>query len=289
MMSNKRVTIRTLYNLNKATGSPFFGDLSQFQFMAGYVMDYEYLDKNFMKIYKSFYPRWNLQYENSNDDVLKEFQEDIKAIMIKNEENYKRIYEVISSKYNPVYNYDRHEVIVDTHRGTDKLTDKMGARSQTNVNGAKKQTNSYGEQTNTSNYGPATRNDDNKLAGFNSTEYSNVANTTSTEQARTDVDRINAHNDNISTDASTDTITNDKYSDIHTTEHGLTIRHEATIEGNIGVTTATAMLKEHVDFWNNIYNFYQIIEADIIAELCTVTDNGYDAFGLYCDDEIEVI
>ena len=49
------------------------------------------------------------------------------------------------------------------------------------------------------------------------------------------------------------------------------------------------MLKEHVDFWNNIYNFYQIIEADIIAELCTVTDNGYDAFGLYCDDEIEVI
>ena len=289
MMSNKRATIRTLYNLNKATGSPFFGDLSQFQFMEGYVMDYEYLDKNFMKIYKSFYPRWNLQYENSNEDVLKEFQEDIKAIMIKNEENYKRIYEVISSKYNPVYNYDRHEVIVDTHRGTDKLTDEMGARSQTNLNGAKNQTNSYGEQTNTSKYGPAKRNDDNKLAGFNSTEYSNVANTTSTEQARTDVDTINAHKDNISTDASTDTITNDKYSDIHTTEHGLTIKHKAIIEGNIGVTTATAMLKEHVDFWNNIYNFYQIIEADIIAELCTVTDNGYDAFGLYCDDEIEVI
>lgn len=340
----KRVSLKTLYNLNKTSNSPLFGDLSHFEFMTGYMMDYEYFDRNFMKQHQSFCPRWNLQEESTESAVLESFKQDVYDLFIKNEENYKRLYQIVESKYNPVYNYDRHEVTIDTHSGTDKLTDEMGSKTETNNLGAQKQTNNYGEVNGTNNYGEVdgtnnygevngtnnygevdtsdsigaqTQTGVESIAGFNSSDFNNsdkneqtasARNDSHHESAKIDTNKIEArtdsHHENAKTDtnkidARTDMITNDAvtntteqagYSDIHTTLHGLTITHNSDIEGNIGVTTATAMLQEHYEFWHDLFNFYEGLYQDIIKYLCTIYDDAPDAFQrFYGGDCIDVI
>lgn len=304
----KRVSLKTLYNLNKTSNSPFFGDLSNFEFMTGYMMDYEYFDRNFMKQHQSFCPRWNLQEESTEEAVLESFKQDVHDLFIKNEENYKRLYEIVESKYNPVYNYDRHEVTIDTHSGSDTLTDEMGAKSETNKLGAQKQTNNYGEVNGTNNYGELNTSDSigaqtqtgiESIAGFNSSDFNNsdkneqtasARNDTHHESAKTDTNKIEARTDTIANDAVTNTTEQTSYSDVHTTLHGLTINHKSDISGNIGVTTATAMMQEHYEFWHDLFNFYEGIYQDIIKDLCTIYDEAPDAFQrIYGGDCIDVI
>lgn len=304
----KRVSLKTLYNLNKTSNSPLFGDLSHFEFMTGYMMDHEYFDRNFMKQHQSFCPRWNLQEESTETAVLESFKQDVYDLFIKNEENYKRLYQIVESKYNPVYNYDRHEVTIDTHSGTDKLTDEMGSKTETNNLGAQKQTNNYGEVNGTNNYGELNTSDSigeqtqtgiDSIAGFNSSDFNNSDKNEQTASARNDSHHESAKTDTNKVDARTDMITNDAvinttehagYSDIHTTLHGLTISHNSDIEGNIGVTTATAMLQEHYEFWHDLFNFYEGIYQDIIKNLCTIYDDAPDAFQrFYGGDCIDVI
>ena len=303
-----RVSLKTLYNLNKTSNSPFFGDLSHFDFMNGYMMDYEYFDRNFMKQHQSFCPRWNLQEESTEAGVLSSFKQDVYDLFIKNEENYKRLYQIVESKYNPVYNYDRHEVTIDTHSGSDTLTDEMGSKTETNKLGAQKQTNNYGEVNGTNNYGELDTSDSigaqtqtgiESIAGFNSSDFNNSDKNEQTasgrsdshhESSKTDTNKIEARTDTIANDAVTNTTEQAGYSDIHTTLHGLTINHKSDIEGNIGVTTATAMLQEHYEFWHDLFNFYEGIYQDIIKCLCTIYDEATDAFQwIYGGDCIDVI
>lgn len=303
-----RVSLKRLYNLNKTSNSPFFGDLSHFEFMTGYMMDYEYFDRNFMKQHQSFCPRWNLQEESTEEAVLESFKQDVYDLFVKNEENYKRLYEIVESKYNPVYNYDRHEVTIDTHSGSDTLTDEMGAKTETNKLGAQKQTNNYGEVNGTNNYGELDTSDSigaqtqtgiESIAGFNSSDFNNsdkneqtasARNDTHHESAKIDTNKIEARTDTIANDAVTNITEQAKYSDVHTTLHGLTINHKSDISGNIGVTTATAMLQEHYEFWHDLFNFYEGIYQDIIKDLCTIYDEAPDAFQrIYGGDCIDVI
>lgn len=429
-----RVSLKTLYNLNKQTGEPFFGDLSHFDFMTGYVMDHEYLDRNFMKQHASFCPRWNLQEEKTEADVLDVFKQDVYDLLIKNEENYKRLYQIVESKYNPVYNYDRHEVTIDTHGGTDKVTDNIGEVNETNNIGATKETSNYGAINETNEYGSHTVTDDygaskestnygsttvtdefgenvqtniygesvqtnvygekntatvsgeingtntygaisindtvgaqtsattNQTSGYNSSDFVNAdkttvengsRNDTHTESAKTDTNKVESHTDSQKEDSYTDTLTGasktdtltgasktdthttnaktdtvnvDQKTDTHTTSaktdshivtervdsvsgdarintnktdareniqttiHGMTINHKSDIEGNIGVTTATAMLTEHYEFWHDLFNFYEGIYQDIIKHLCTIYDDAPDAFQRYYGGEcIDVI
>lgn len=303
-----RVSLKRLYNLNKQTGEPFFGDLSHFDFMTGYVMDHEYLDRNFMKQHASFCPRWNLQEEKTEADVLDVFKQDVYDLLIKNEENYKRLYQIVESKYNPVYNYDRHEVTIDTHGGTDKVTDNIGEVNETNNIGQVKNTANYGEINGTNNYGELNVSDSvgaqtqtgvDSIAGFNSSDFNNAGKNEQTassrsdthhESAKTDTNKVEAHVDSNTTDARVDTNKIDARENIQTTIHGMTINHKSDIEGNIGVTTATAMLTEHYEFWHDLFNFYEGVYQDIITHLCTIYDNAPEAFqSFYGGECIDVI
>ncbi len=59
--------------------------------------------------------------------------------------------------------------------------------------------------------------------------------------------------------------------------NSMTESYTLTRKGNIGVSTATDMIKKHVDFWTS-FNFYHYVFSVIARELLTVNDGGgYDA------------
>lgn len=254
------VTIKDLYNLAHANSEPLFGSgMAVFPFMSQYVENSAYFDRNIVINRGFFSPIWNEEDEESTEEILTAFRFDVAGLLKKNEENYTRLYNLMSIDYEPLNNYDMTSVVTDQQSGEDTETTVNGERVTTDVLGEAVSTDENGEQTST---------DTDGLAGFNSTDFSDSEQSVSVDNTYTDTHTDEEHTNKRTEDEATDT---------KTTEYGHLLTHNERKYGNLGVTTSQQMAESEKNLWTS-FKFFDIIVNDIIKELCTFSDNGYECF-----------
>lgn len=158
-----------------------------------------------------------------------------------------RLWESENVNFSPIENYDRYEDISTVRCGNETTElDKAGTEKETST------TNGAVENAVKNNQLEIVKNEPTSyttnLIDASTTEYSGNADTSTTTY-------------NGLTDVKETTYTDRK--DITTHNYNnITDKHEAHIHGNIGVTTATAMLSEYVvfystyKFWENFWKMY---------------------------------
>lgn len=172
-----------------------------------------------------------------------------------------RLWELESVNFSPIENYDRYEDISTVRSGNETTElDKVGTEKETST------TNGAVENTVKNNQTEIVKNEPTSyttnLIDTSTTEYSGNADTsTTTYNGLTDV-KETAYTDRKDT-------TTHNYNNI-------TDKHEAHIHGNIGVTTATAMMSEFVSFYST-YNFWVkfwelYIKINCRADFCTESE-----------------
>lgn len=253
------VTIKELYAVAHENSEPLFGDMSDFEFMSDYVTNYAYYDRNTVINRGFFFPVWNDEDEDTTADILTAFQTDIYGLLLKNSENYTRLYNLLSIEYEPLQNYDRTSVVTDQQSGEDVETTENGEQTTTDV---------YGEAVSTDENGAQTTTDTDGIAGFNSTDFSDSEQSVTADDTYTDTHTDNEH---------TNTHTEGAVDDIKTTAYGHLLTHNERTYGNIGVTTSQQMAESERDLWTK-FKFFDIIVNDIVKELCYFVDDGYECF-----------
>ena len=151
-----------------------------------------------------------------------------------------RMWELENINFSPIENYDRYEDI-STVRSGNETTElgKTGTEKETSITNGAVENAIKNNQTETVKNEPTSYTTN--LIDTSTTEYSGNADTsTTTYNALTDT-KETAYTDRKDT-------TTHVYNDI-------TDKHNAHIHGNIGVTTATAMMTEYVDFYST-YKFW---------------------------------
>lgn len=152
-----------------------------------------------------------------------------------------RLWELEGVNFSPIENYDRYEDISTVRSGNETTElDKTGTEKETSTTNGAVENAIKNNQTETVKNEPTSYTTN--LIDTSTTEYSGDADTSTTiyngltdvkETAYTDRKDTTTHNYNNITD-----------------------KHEAHIHGNIGVTTATAMMTEYVDFYST-YKFWE--------------------------------
>ena len=171
----------------------------------------------------------------------------ITSLFYLNAENYSRQYEIVKSVYVPTDNYAKNSVITTEHSGTETDTNiKSGSEKSeyingtiTNTNGAVEHTTIVKETVVDKSLVDKGKSIDNTGAQINTTERGNDTRTTSYNNLTNSNEKSFTNRKDIVTEQTT---------------------------GNVGVTTATAMLTEHNVFWNN-FNFWLVIINDILKVL----------------------
>lgn len=185
------------------------------------------------------------------------------------------------------------EQVVESQKGEQVNSESLGVLEKTLQKGA---------QTNNDNMGAQHKEGVGGIAGFNSTSFSDsnkavedldAVQNSRTEGERTDKETQGAvqnsytdgqrkdsqtmqeHKDTFAEEARQDVTNIGEREDTHEQSYDNTMTHAAHIHGNIGVTTATAMLEEAVDFYSR-WNFYNKLYSIILGELCYWSDPGYD-------------
>lgn len=169
-----------------------------------------------------------------------------------------RLWELESVNFSPIENYDRYEN-VNTVRSGNETTElgKFGTEKETSTTNGTVENAIKNNQTEKVKNEPTSYTTN--LIDTSTTEYSGDADTsTTTYNDLTDI-KETEYTDRKDT-------TTHNYNDI-------TDKHEAHIHGNIGVTTATAMMTEYVDFYST-YNFWVkfweiYVTINCRADFCT--------------------
>lgn len=163
-----------------------------------------------------------------------------------------RLWELESINFSPIENYDRYETISTVKSGNESTElDKTGTETETNTTTGSVINSIKNNQTETVKNEPTSYTTN--LIDTSTTEYSGEADTSTT-----DYNNLTATKEN--------TFTGRKDTTTHT-YNDITDKHEAHIHGNIGVTTATAMMTEYVDFystyrfWKKFWNLYITINC----------------------------
>ena len=162
-------------------------------------------------------------------------------------ENYSRQYQIVKSVYVPTDNYAKNSVITTEHTGTETDTNTKSGSEQseyingtiTNTNGAVEHTTTVKETVVDKSLVDKGKSIDNTGAQINTTERGNDTRTTTYNNLTNSNEKSFTDRKDIVTEQTT---------------------------GNVGVTTATAMLTEHNVFWNN-FNFWLVIINDILKVL----------------------
>ena len=347
-----KLNLKNLWKIAKTNNQPLLGtstDLATLDFMEEYLETYEAFDRDIARNRGFFSPTWNLGDEDTDAEVFQQWQKDVYYYLLKNKENYTRLFNLLSIEYEPLQNYDKHSYIETIEDGQDVLTDNIGARhseddmaqrqdtnaygatSESHTKGQRQDTTTHGQITVTDSFGAVSETDtigavsnsdvhgaenttsENEVAGFNSSGYvdsdKNTTNKGSVTDSHTEASRTNGHSETAHSDthttgqnddsftegqqidsssalAHTDTLTQgahlDKHderaaTDSHTTDYGKTVGVDEHKFGNLGVTTSQQMALSEIDLWNN-FKFYDILFGDIVKELCTFYDEGYDCF-----------
>lgn len=172
-----------------------------------------------------------------------------------------RLWELESINFSPIENYDRYEDISTVRSGNETTElDKAGTEKETSITNGAVENAIKNNQTETIKNEPSSYTTN--LIDTSTTEYSGNADTsTTTYNALTDT-KETAYTDRKDT-------TTHVYNDI-------TDKHNAHIHGNIGVTTATAMMTEYVDFYST-YNFWVkfweiYVKINCRADFCTESE-----------------
>lgn len=162
--------------------------------------------------------------------------------------NWAKEYATLSLEYNPIENYNRHEVMKDdttekeyghTNTRTDNLTDTRN-----------------GSETDTANQVVTA---ETKTSGFNSAEYQPNTQVITTPSGNGDVHAYNAV-----TDAHTGTQT-DRESGKDTETRNYTL----DTSGNIGVTTSQQMLESEREVWK--WNFFEDVVFPAVDRVLTIS------------------
>lgn len=172
-----------------------------------------------------------------------------------------RLWELESVNFSPIENYDRYEDISTVRSGNETTElDKVGTEKETSTTTGAVENAVKNNQTETIKNEPTSYTTN--LIDTSTTEYSGNADTsTTTYNGLTDV-KETAYTDRKDT-------TTHNYNNI-------TDKHEAHIHGNIGVTTATAMMTEYVNFYST-YNFWVkfweiYVTINCRADYCTESE-----------------
>lgn len=172
-----------------------------------------------------------------------------------------KLWELESVNFSPIENYDRYEDISTVRSGNETTElDKTGTEKETSTTNGAVENAIKNNQTETVKNEPTSYTTN--LIDTSTTEYSGEADTsTTTYNGLTDV-KETEYTDRKDT-------TTHNYNDI-------TDKHEAHIHGNIGVTTATAMMTEYVDFYST-YNFWVkfwgiYVTINCRADFCTESE-----------------
>lgn len=172
-----------------------------------------------------------------------------------------RLWELESVNFSPIENYDRYEDISTVRSGNETTElDKVGTEKETSTTNGAVENAVKNNQTEIVKNEPTSYTTN--LIDTSTTEYSGNADTsTTTYNGLTDV-KETAYTDRKDT-------TTHNYNNI-------TDKHEAHIHGNIGVTTATAMMSEFVSFYST-YNFWVkfwelYIKINCRADFCTESE-----------------
>ena len=310
-----KVNLKQLWKIAKTNNQPLLGlstDLSTLDFMSDYLTKTEAFDREIARERGFFWPVWNLDEEETEEDVFEQWQKDVYYHLYKNKENYQRLYDLMSIEYEPLTNYDKHSYITEIDDGQDQTTDALGARhseddyaSKQNTDaygaistsdsfGARSDSTVYGAVSETDTHGAKTTTSTDKIAGFNSATYVNSGQgdiqegqqqDTHTELSKTDTNNVGAQSNSHTEQAKTDTHTEgahiDKHderavTDTHTTAYGKEHSYDEHTTGNIGVTTSQQMAQSEIDLWNS-FKFYDILIGDIIKNLCHYYQPGDEA------------
>lgn len=172
-----------------------------------------------------------------------------------------RLWELENVNFSPIENYDRYEDISTVRSGNETTElDKAGTEKETSTTNGAVENAVKNNQTEIVKNEPTSYTTN--LIDTSTTEYSGNADTsTTTYNGLTDV-KETAYTDRKDT-------TTHNYNNI-------TDKHEAHIHGNIGVTTATAMMSEFVSFYST-YNFWVkfwelYIKINCRADFCTESE-----------------
>lgn len=150
------------------------------------------------------------------------------------------LWKLESVNFSPIENYDRYEDISTIRSGNEKMEfTKDGTEIETTTTTGNVINSLKNNQTETTKNEPTSYNTN--LVDTSTTEYSGDADTNTTFYDDLQNTKENSYNNRKDTTTHT-------YNDIKD-------KHEAHIHGNIGVTTATAMMTEYVDFYST-YNFW---------------------------------
>lgn len=171
------------------------------------------------------------------------------------------LWKLESVNFSPIENYDRYEDITTTRSGNEKTEfTKDGTETETTTTTGNVINSLKNNQTETTKNEPTSYTTN--LVDTSTTEYSGDADTNTTFYDDLQNTKENSYNNRKDTTTHT-------YNDIKD-------KHEAHIHGNIGVTTATAMMTEYVDFYST-YNFWVkfwgiYVTINCRADFCTESE-----------------
>lgn len=250
------IRISDVYKQNAASGTKMLSDFPA-DFWADYRNDYQKYDKVFRRMFNSFY-YFMQSPEEEAVDVANNFREDVYNHLLINEKKYEelfRIQQIPDEDYSLTNNYDITEHM-----------EKEGNDNSDNTYGSRQDSGSYTkgqrQDSTTNNIGAQSNTKTESVAPYDSSTFANHTQTG---------DSIGARQDSISfTEGSqSDTSSNTKGSQIDDLNRAYDEEYTLTRVGNIGVQTATDMIKKHKDFWD-LWSFYEYIFKEISRELLLI-------------------
>lgn len=165
-----------------------------------------------------------------------------------------RIITAMTEDYNPLHNFDRHELYTDTE-GIDRTNTARTEGSTTTET-----SNDATETTTASNTTSAET--ENTISAYNEDTYQpdNKSNTNGSETS----------SGTRTNNATTSLETNDLVNQTGTDNTDRELQHEGHLYGNIGVTESTAMLQHELDL-RSAQNILDIVSEMLFKEVCIFT------------------
>lgn len=234
-------------------------------------------DREFARRYKNFLYFDFLEAETTSD-ALTNFKADVLSILTFNKKRYEEMYRVfcVTDEDDPLtYNYDMVETTGAQHTETE-----YGATSQTKG----QETFTKGQETFTKGEELLTKGSQSNTVGGTTNTHSvapyNVQTLTPessdevSQQSNTEGQRIDTEGQRIDTNSQRQD-TNSARTDTALAHTDQTDSDEWTLtrRGNIGVQTASDMLRLHTQYWTEQYKFMQLIFDDIAAQLLLIGED----------------
>lgn len=174
------------------------------------------------------------------------------------ERTFTKWVEALSVQYDPLHNYDRHEIYTDT-KGREYKDSKTDNRADASVSAAADLSTS---SSNTVTGSKSDSKTEQKKSAYDEADYSDYQKEdadATTEQTGTGTSQAKSESN-----ANSNTMSQE-VSDAAGTSNEV-IQHEAHLYGNIGVTTSQQMLKDELDVVT--WNLYEHIADIFIDEFC---------------------